>query len=347
MIILRTSYLRHIKSKTLNTTTSRYLTLSKTHLNQNKTPNQFKTLNLKKTSTTPRVYPTHPSNSSSKFIDKISTNSNLQKLLQRLESQAVGSTQQQDLHQKQQDTEFDSFEDELRLRRDQALRTVYFRLNQKEINKEYLNDLIRVCQSIGCELNNVFLLGKCTRSIKEDFEWVLIEFNSTNCVKKVLDASRFFNKANIPLTIRILSFNNRETDQSKIPKLTISSSMPKIHHFRNIPTITSLPETGSFSDQIDYFYQSNCLTEIDYRTRYFIASLIDESLRNFFKDVVALPFGSSGNKFGSRSSDLDMSICLDGYYLKTSECVSSKHFHYIIKKGVNKIHLFEVLTALF
>jgi len=158
MLILRTSCLRITKSKTLDTIKSRCFTFTKNQLEQNKITDPVKTNfnNPNQRTSAPRLHPPQTTNKtitkSSNALDKISPNSNLHRLLQSLENQAAGTTQQL--------IECASFEDEIRLRRDQAVRTVFFKLNSKENNKELLNELIRVCQSIGCEVKNVFLAGK-------------------------------------------------------------------------------------------------------------------------------------------------------------------------------------------
>jgi len=174
MLISRTSCLRITKSKTLDTITSRCFTFSKNQLEQNKT-NKTNFNNPNQRTSAPRLHPPQTANKtitkSSNALDKISPNSNLHKLLQSLENQAAGTTQQL--------IECASFEDEIRLRRDQAVRTVFFKLTSKENNKELLNELIRVCQSIGCEVKNVFLAGKVF-SIDRVFFIYFFLLNSTN-----------------------------------------------------------------------------------------------------------------------------------------------------------------------
>lgn len=99
---------------------------------------------------------------------------------------------------------------------------------------------------------------------------------------------------------------------------------------------STFPKTN-FSNQIEYFYDKNKIEDADYRTRYFVASLIDETLSNLFKNVVCFPFGSSGNKFGAKSSDLDLGILLEGYFLKDQRMDTNKHyaedFYFLSKKN--------------
>lgn len=50
------------------------------------------------------------------------------------------------------------------------------------------------------------------------------------------------------------------------------------------------------------------IDESSYRLRYFVASLIEDSMKSLFHNCVCLPFGSSSNRFGLRSADLDLSL---------------------------------------
>ena len=131
-----------------------------------------------------------------------------------------------------------------------------------------------------------------------------------------------------PTSIRILYFPGT-TSQN----YTNSLSKHKIQRKIDIIQLESkLPKTN-LSNQIQYFYDVNKIEDADYRIRYFVASLIDESIGSLFKNVVSFPFGSSGNKFGSKTSDLDLGVLLDGYFLKEQKSDHDEEFYYLSKKN--------------
>lgn len=104
----------------------------------------------------------------------------------------------------------------------------------------------------------------------------------------------------------------------------------------------------NLTEQIQSFYTLNRLRDIDYRVRYFIASILDDTVKNLSKDAVFFPFGSSCNQFGNVSSDLDMFLDLGGHCLnKQQQKVRKPYFFFISKEQkTGDKFFFDTLSAL-
>jgi poly(A) RNA polymerase len=64
--------------------------------------------------------------------------------------------------------------------------------------------------------------------------------------------------------------------------------------------------------QIYEFYEQKKMSDISSRIRFFACEQIELAISGMFPQAEVLPFGSSVNTFGQRSSDLDMFVTLDG-----------------------------------
>ena len=65
------------------------------------------------------------------------------------------------------------------------------------------------------------------------------------------------------------------------------------------------------SDQITVLYKKLRITEIETRLRFFMCSLLEESLKGILHQTTITPFGSSVNSFGRFDCDLDMVLELE------------------------------------
>jgi hypothetical protein len=67
----------------------------------------------------------------------------------------------------------------------------------------------------------------------------------------------------------------------------------------------------------------NKINEISYRLRHFLASLIEDPFRSLFKNCICLPFGSSMNKFGRKTADLDLQFSFEDLNLPNVDLSST------------------------
>ncbi len=177
--------------------------------------------------------------------------------------------------------------------------------------------------------------------------FILVEFKSHQCVSTILGNTNVFDLEKCyPSTSRIVYFTgDRQLTDKNLTKFPIQDMSKEI---QNYPTFPEKNAAKSLAEQIQNFYELNCLKDVDYRVRYFIASILDDTLKNLFKDVVFFPFGSSSNRFGNLSSDLDMFLDLSGHCLKAADSQSdNKHFFFMSKeKRPDDKFLTETLASL-
>ena len=72
------------------------------------------------------------------------------------------------------------------------------------------------------------------------------------------------------------------------------------------------------SDQIMVLYKKLRITEIETRLRFFMCSLLEESLKGILHQTTITPFGSSVNSFGRFDCDLDMVLELENEECKVT-----------------------------
>lgn len=58
--------------------------------------------------------------------------------------------------------------------------------------------------------------------------------------------------------------------------------------------------------EMNHFYKRSKISDLSLRLRYFTCHQLDLALQGLFRDVKALPFGSSVSGFGRNSGDLDI-----------------------------------------
>lgn len=204
--------------------------------------------------------------------------------------------------------QFQSFEQEIKFRHNQAKRSLLFKLDNKFQNKkEQIQNLLNDFKTVRCQVQEALLLGSTNNS------FVLVEFKSINCVNKILEkySKPFRNVDTLPTTTRLIYYTskpirNLKSTDSKLPVRDFTDLNLKDYDYESIETISNI------NDQIRAFYEFNKIDDLGYRLRYFVGAILEESIGGIFQNCLCLPFGSSMNKFGARIADLDLACSLNG-----------------------------------
>ena len=219
---------------------------------------------------------------------------------------------------------FETFEEEILERRSQARNSIYFKFESK--SKKNLADLLSDFKLIGVHTNQIFALE----------DGCLIEFSSKECVNKLVTEYSKLLENSLPFRNRIIvyvskfnSANLSQTDSNFLKSYNIDYSGLRIKDSKF--DSSDFESEKTFNDQLREFYSNNTLDEFSSRMRFFIASLLEDPLKCIFPDCVCLPFGSSINKLGAKSADLDLNLSL------------SRHDLEFLQKEYEKFH-FEKLS---
>jgi hypothetical protein len=253
---------------------------------------------------------------------------------------------------------FETIDEEFLVRRNRARNSIYFKFESN--SKKNLVNLLNDCKAIGAQTNQIFFL--------EDS--CLIEFSSQECVNLLIreQVKHMGNTlSNKNRTICYVSKSKHEslsqTDQNFLSQFNIKES--SFNNSQSSNEYEILKSDKKFSDQIRDFYNKNKLDECNSAIRFFIASLIEDPLKNIFSECACLPFGSSMNKLGTKSADLDMTLMVsyqnceflkneNGSFLSEQSKQLNGDFFFINKKlsltdnGINLKHtrLFNLIEYL-
>jgi DNA polymerase sigma len=215
------------------------------------------------------------------------------------------------------DSKFESYDEELIYRRLQANKSILIKFDFKI-------QVQSVIENINFNsLENVFIFLSSDNKIN-----ALVEFQTEQKMNNFLNQKcRHFNSNSKywPTTTRIIFSLHKNPNNVKSNINSLYESL--IHDLtkQNIQNSINFKDVNlnrNSSQQIKEFYDRNKIDEINYRIRFFVASLVEEPIRGLFKYATCLPFGSSMNKFGSKTSDLDLSLTLNNKHLFDM----SKHF---------------------
>ncbi|CAF0726161.1 unnamed protein product [Brachionus calyciflorus] len=210
---------------------------------------------------------------------------NQQKTIQKFESDAIVK----------------NFEDQITIRRRQAKNSILIKLENDSEVYGLLDDLDR----IGTRISKIFVMGDHNMPNNRT---ALVEFESKECIDSILEryGTSFLNSQHLPSKTRLLLYK-------KFRQNTTTTTKQKFHRKYDIKFCLS---NQSLDEKIKKMFDHFRLDESGSRIRYFIASVIEESFNGLFRNCLCLPFGSSANNFGHRTSDLDLQFCLEDTFFK-------------------------------
>jgi hypothetical protein len=232
---------------------------------------------------------------------------------------------------------FNKYEEEIAFRRAQANRSIF--LTGNSIHNE-LEKLIDDILMHGSKIKDVFLFGQKhpTTSGKTN---LLIEFETDECVSNLIKkhTTQFINAEKVPVSTRIVYYISSQIPKQKFyAKILIERILSyNVHDFtsENEQKKDSAnffdPNTYKIRNRLRDLYNKSCdeqiqqlynqfkIDELSTRLRFFVASMIEETFKNLFRDSICVPFGSSSNNFGQKYSDIDLLFALDKHAIKSMD----------------------------
>ena len=254
----------------------------------------------------------------------------------QLQQQEPKQTQKQNRNQETYATptsQFDSYEDEVIFRRAQARRSIFIKMKRPEHMHMMLENQPSAYD--GC-VHCVFLFGtngSCYSIVEFKHVEQMASFLKTHCAHfEAIDDDI------VPCTPRLLFYHprnkptNDRNSPSKAAQIAVRNftqsyalgpfDLNNADDRKRLDDVftTASPATSSTStvlqskcsQQIRHLYLWSRIDELGYRLRFLVASLIEDPFRGLFDRITCLPFGSSMNRYGDKSSDLDMSLSLGG-----------------------------------
>nr|XP_053646402.1 poly(A) RNA polymerase, mitochondrial-like [Cherax quadricarinatus] len=195
-------------------------------------------------------------------------------------------------------------------RRDEAQRSLLVEV----AGIESAVDLHQVCSQYGTVHKMFHYVLQCGHNNKE---MILVEFKELSSLKQALHFTCLNSAKDVlPTHSPFVCLSAGESSGGAISAQT----------FKNITDLVTsnttysreelkqhISECSDISEQIQKLYDSQKLTELDWRLRFFTCRQIEVALSGLFPRATVLPFGSSINSFGNINCDLDMILELSGF----------------------------------
>lgn len=194
-----------------------------------------------------------------------------------------------------------SFGEHLRLRQQEALRTIVFQV----ASVDNYNDLQKHCSQFG-SVNKAYAY-----QTRRGPNLILVEFEDKAAADEVMKTHQFI--------------GSDYSERSRYPefKLQQFKSPPTLNQSANIVELNTeagknrLPSTEMYSElqraatveeQIDTLFSLTSLNDLHVRLRFLALVQVEDAIRSTFPDARAYPFGSSASGFGRQISDLDFVV---------------------------------------
>ncbi|KAG1687437.1 Poly(A) RNA polymerase, mitochondrial [Nymphon striatum] len=191
----------------------------------------------------------------------------------------------------------DTFLKEIKNRREEAKNSVCIQFkNFHELSTDVVCDYIS-------RFGQIKYLSSC--DITENKKSILVEYVSSTSAKNLLETC--YNQGYdgcVPLYSNFLEYRYKEN------KNNTNKSKSSIHfddiNCRDDIMFNNLRDAKSVSHQIQIFYDSQKLTEIEKRMRFLVCQQLETVFSGMFPQCKVFPFGSSVNGYGYQKCDLDM-----------------------------------------
>uniref|UniRef100_T1J0B8 26S proteasome complex subunit SEM1 n=1 Tax=Strigamia maritima TaxID=126957 RepID=T1J0B8_STRMM len=198
---------------------------------------------------------------------------------------------------------FDSF---MKLRREEARRTVVVEVESNAVAKSLLaNESENVSRAYFYQVadGNTFLL---------------MEFKSQSHLVSFMNGANYSNKnESPPVFSHFLKFKGSVTSKKATGSIStpfIDCSQRKYNEFEE-----ALFESKNVSDQMQKLYDATKLEDIQFRFRFLICKQLEDAFVSLLPFNQVKPFGSSVNGFGNFNSDADMVLLINPIENKQSE----------------------------
>ena len=240
-----------------------------------------------------------------------------------------------------------SFDEMIEYRRSQARRSILVSIvsNNKRENddKTLTNCFTQLNEFLYKQLNCKMKQINHFKNLRYKRDYALIEFKSESDLNYILDNyCSHFRTTQIQTKTRILSYHNNNNNAfSKYSNVVIYLNQDLSLNMQKDDDIkTKFQKFKSIDEQIIYYSTVNRVNEFSLRLKFFVASLIEDTLKPLHPSVTCIPFGSTLNGFGRLNSDLDLSIdykpILGNNYL-SEKTIQQSIFYFESKK--NSVHM--------
>lgn len=197
---------------------------------------------------------------------------------------------------------FTTFDDLMKRRRDEAVRSILVQVNSEKSYEELFN----YCSQFG-NIKSAFHY----QIAKDRNDYILLEFDKIEECRNALNHCAFNpDNSGVPASSRFTWFKAPSFKKVKMASPPEVEAPNLQSHDIKLMSESSLNElltsTESIDDQIAILYRSTCLNELGSRIRFFMSNQLETSLRGIFPFVKVRPFGSSVNGFGKLGCDLDL-----------------------------------------
>ncbi|XP_050301196.1 poly(A) RNA polymerase, mitochondrial isoform X2 [Anthonomus grandis grandis] len=199
---------------------------------------------------------------------------------------------------------FIPFMDMIRLKREQASRSVLVQVQSAQSHKQ----LFTYCNSLG-KVDNMFHYSEGP----EPLHFILVEFATEEDVQNVLASSTHLQESQlIPTSSHFLWFRAASKKLNKLKTTKTANLMVEdgTRILSNEDVEKELRKCGTISEQITQLYKLTRLNDISQRLRFLTAKQVESTLSGMFPNVCAYPFGSSVNGYGKMGCDLDIVLRL-------------------------------------
>ncbi|GFR74790.1 poly(A) RNA polymerase, mitochondrial [Elysia marginata] len=152
---------------------------------------------------------------------------------------------------------------------------------------------------------------KFAECVSQDKQYLIAEFSSESCVKKLQESSLFFFETKkFPLVSRCLFDESKGQDQLNRQKRGHKFLLSEENWHSSEPE--SYPKFASLDEELHHLSEAKGLNDLDIRARFLACVLVEDLFRPLLPEARIIPYGSCLNGFGWWDSDLDMMLCLQG-----------------------------------
>ncbi|KAK3774267.1 hypothetical protein RRG08_050772 [Elysia crispata] len=152
---------------------------------------------------------------------------------------------------------------------------------------------------------------KFAECVSHDKQYLIAEFTSESCVKKLQESSLFFSESKkFPLISRCLFDESK--GQTHLNRQKTGNVLLLMGECWHLTTASSYPAMANLDEELHSLSESLGLNELDMRARFLACVMVEDLLRPLLPEARVIPYGSCLNGFGWWDSDLDMMLCLQG-----------------------------------
>ncbi|GFO00312.1 poly(a) RNA polymerase [Plakobranchus ocellatus] len=152
---------------------------------------------------------------------------------------------------------------------------------------------------------------KFAHCVSNDQQYLLAEFVSEGCLRKLQESSQFFFESKkFPLISRSLfDETNGTVHKNKKRKGNIPLLLEDLWHH---PSPSPSPRMANLDEELLVLSESKALNDLDLRLRFLACVMVEDLVRPLLPEARVIPYGSCLNGFGWWDSDLDMMLCMQG-----------------------------------